>query len=351
MFGTFGAWYALYSGDRPVSAARACIFGCEGLRLTPDEVAFFADADPWGFIVFARNIDTPEQLRALTGDLRDAVGRNAPVLIDQEGGRVARLRSPHWREWPPALTFCEQSGAHVAETMYLRGRLIAEELGAVGVDVNCAPVLDLATADSHPIILDRCYGSTPEAVATAGRALAEGMLAGGVLPVAKHIPGHGRATVDSHEGLPRLDTPLSELDAFDFEPFRRLRDLPMAMTAHIVYSAIDPDHCATLSPAVVSEIRGRIGFDGLLMTDDLSMHALSGSFGQRASAALAAGCDMILHCNGDRSEMEPIAANTPRLSRQAAGRANVALETRHRPDDFDASAALARMDSLLGGAA
>lgn len=331
--------------------ARACIFGCSGLRLTPDEVAFFADADPWGFIVFARNIDTPDQLRALTGDLRDAVGRDAPILIDQEGGRVARLRGPHWREWTSALEFCRTSGEDISEAMYLRGRLTADDLRGVGLDVNCAPMLDLARSESHPIIFNRCYGRTAETVAAAGRALSEGMLAGGVLPIMKHIPGHGRASVDSHEGLPRLDTPLAELDATDFEPFRQLRDLPMAMTAHIVYEAIDTEHCATLSQSVISVIRGSIGFDGLLMTDDLSMDALSGSYGERTSAALGAGCDMILHCNGDRTEMEPIAANTPRLVGQAAARADAALSARHRPDEFDADAAAARLDSLLGDAA
>ena len=341
----------MHPGDRAVTTARACIFGCEGLRLTPDEVAFFAEADPWGFIVFARNIETPDQLRALCGDLRDTVGREAPILIDQEGGRVQRLRAPHWREWKAPLEFCKAAGVDVEEAMYLRGRLIASELRSVGLDVNCAPMLDVATNDSHPIILDRCYGFSPDIVSHAGRAMSEGMLAGGVLSVAKHIPGHGRASVDSHEGLPRLQTPKDELETTDFAPFKALADLPMAMTAHVVFEALDTELCATLSPTVIATIRGRIGFDGLLMTDDLSMKALSGTYGERADAALAAGCDVILHCNGDRAEMEPIAAHTPRLSGLAQARASAALAMRHRPGEFDPDAAFARLAEIESDAA
>lgn len=334
-----------------MSAPRACIFGCAGPRLEPGEAAFFAEADPWGFIVFSRNIESPDQLRALCDELRGAVGRDAPILVDQEGGRVQRLAPPHWRAWEPALDFCRRAGAHVAEAMALRGRLIAHEMCAVGLDVNCAPMLDIATAQSHPIILNRCYGETPEQVITAGRAFAEGLARGGVAPVMKHIPGHGRADVDSHEGLPRLETPLEELEATDLRPFRALADLPMAMTAHVVYAAIDPEACATLSPRVIGLIRERIGFDGLLMTDDLSMHALEGPMGARAATALAAGCDVVLHCNGRIEEMEPVAANTPRLAGQALARARAAEAARHRPVPFSPEEAEARLDEIMRGAA
>lgn len=328
--------------------ARACIFGCQGTHLTPDEVAFFGEADPWGFILFARNIETPSQVRALTHELRDVVGRNAPVLIDQEGGRVARLRAPDWAEWAPALEFCEQAGADLEEAMRLRGRVIASDLEALGIDVNCAPMLDVPTENTHEIILSRCYGWDPDRIARAGRALADGQLDGGVLPIVKHIPGHGRAVSDSHLELPRVNASMDQLDEADFAPFRALADLPMAMTAHIVYEAIDEEACATLSPRVINAIRGMIGFDGLLMTDDLSMKALTGTYGERAQRALAAGCDIILHCNGDRDEMEPIAANTPRLANRAAARADAALAMRHVPDDFDRDAAAARLAEILG---
>jgi beta-N-acetylhexosaminidase len=331
--------------------ARACIFGCLGTTLTSDESAFFRDADPWGFIIFARNIETPDQVRALTSELRETVGRDAPILIDQEGGRVARFRAPHWREWDPALDFAQSYGANAEQAMYLRGRLIADDLRSVGVDVNCTPMLDVATNDSHAIILNRCYGYDPETVATNGRALAEGQRDGGVLSIIKHIPGHGRANLDSHHDLPRLDTPLSDLQTSDFVPFSRLSDLPMAMTAHITYTAIDPDNCATLSPKAINVIREDIGFNGLLMTDDLSMKALDGTFETRTQNALTAGCDIILHCNGERSEMTPIIANTPELSGRAAARASAALEQRITPKNFDRAQAEDTLKTLLKDAA
>lgn len=332
-------------------AARACILGCLGPRLTPEEIAYFRDADPWGFILFARNIETPDQVRALTSALRETVGRNAPILIDQEGGRVARFRAPHWREWDPALDFAQAYGPNAEEAMYLRGRMIADDLHSVGVDVNCAPMLDIATADSHAIILNRCYGYDTETVAENGRALANGQLDGGVLSIIKHIPGHGRADLDSHFDLPQLDTPLADLQVTDFAPFRRLNDLPMAMTAHITYTAIDPEACATLSPKAISTIRSDIGFDGLLMTDDLSMKALGGTFEDRTQKALAAGCDIILHCNGERAEMDPILANTPKLTGHAAARASAALDQRITPEPFDRAAAEAELKTLLKDAA
>ncbi|MEM6619170.1 MAG: beta-N-acetylhexosaminidase [Pseudomonadota bacterium] len=329
--------------------ARAVIFGCSGPELTAEERAFFSDADPWGFILFTRNITTPAGVRRLVASLRDAVGRAAPILIDQEGGRVARLQAPTWPEWPAALAYAQAAGdAHLREAMYLRGRLIAADLQALGIDVNCAPLLDVACAETHSIILNRTYGHDPATVALAARAIAEGQLAGGVLSVAKHIPGHGRATLDSHHDLPRLDTPLEELRAVDFEAFRRVSDLPMAMTAHVVFTAVDADHAATLSPAMISLIRGEIGFEGLLMTDDLSMQALTGSLGERASSSLLAGCDVVLHCNGVMDEMEPVAANTPRLEGRAAERADAALALRKSPDAFDVAAARVRVREMTG---
>jgi beta-N-acetylhexosaminidase len=312
-------------------AARAAIFGCAGPVLGADERAFFAEAEPWGFILFARNVEAPEQLRRLTASLRDAVGRDAPVLIDQEGGRVARLRAPAWREWPPALDECARlpSREARARAMHLRYRAIADELARVGIDVNCAPVLDLVRADTHPVIRDRGYGEDPAEVAATGRAVAEGLIAGGVLPVMKHVPGHGRATLDSHLALPEVGAGRAELEA-DFAPFRALADLPMAMTAHVVYRALDPGAPATQSAAVVRLIRDEIGFDGLLMTDDLSMRALRGGFAERAQRALVAGCDVILHCNGEVAEMAEVASTAPELAGEAARRAEAALALRGR---------------------
>ncbi len=327
--------------------ARAVIFGCSGPRLSADEVAFFKEADPWGFILFARNIETPDQIRALTAELRNTVGRDAPILIDQEGGRVARLRPPHWTDWTdPLIQMGTLDRQTARQAMVLRYRIIAAELRAVGIDVNCAPMLDIVQPDTHDIITSRCYGRDVDTVAEIGRAVSEGLLAGGVLPIIKHIPGHGRANMDSHLDLPVVAADLATLTKVDFAPFARLADLPMAMTAHIVYSAIDPQACATLSPAVIDLIRNRIGFDGLLITDDLSMHALSGSFGERAKGALTAGCDLILHCNGDPSEMTPILDQTPELTGDALRRADVALAARIDPDPFDLDAALTEFKAL-----
>ncbi|MEL6220036.1 MAG: glycoside hydrolase family 3 protein [Pseudomonadota bacterium] len=322
----------------------AVIFGLAGLELTADERAFFSEVDPWGFILFARNIETPEQVRALTSALREAVGREAPVLIDQEGGRVARLRPPHWRDWPVPLVDAEAG----EERLRLRYRLIAAELAAIGIDVDCAPMLDLPVEGTHPIIADRVLGRDPEAVARAGRVVAEALLAGGVLPIIKHIPGHGRAVVDSHDMLPAASAPRETLATTDFAPFRALADLPMAMTGHVVFEAIDPDRPATLSPACIAAIRDEIGFDGLLITDDLSMHALSGPMEARCSGALAAGCDLLLHCNGKRPEMDSVAAEAPELMGRAAERAATALSWRRAPDGADLEALAARYAALGG---
>jgi beta-N-acetylhexosaminidase len=309
---------------------RACILGCAGKSLTGDERALYERAQPFGFILFARNIESPEQVRALIGAMRALVGRDdAPVLIDQEGGRVQRLRPPHWPDFPPAANFGvihSRDAMRGHEAARLGARLIATELSSLGINVDCLPVADLLFAEGHGIIGDRAYGSDPATVAKLAREAAEGLMEGGVLPVVKHIPGHGRARSDSHEELPVVETPLDELDRTDFESFRRLNDLPIAMTAHVVYTAVDPERAATVSPVAIGDvIRGRIGFDGLLLSDDLSMKALKGTLGERTEAALAAGCDVALHCNGKLDEMEQVVAASGPLEGEAARRASAAL--------------------------
>lgn len=327
----------------------AAIFGCSGPVLTADEAAFFRDADPFGFILFARNVENPEQLRRLTDDLRAATGHDAPILIDQEGGRVQRLRAPHWREWLPPLDQVIQSGVHAARGMAIRSRIIAHELRAVGIDANCAPCCDLASDSTHPFLRNRCYGSDPADVTAIARAVAEAHLAGGVLPVMKHMPGHGRSTADTHHDLPIVTAAPDDLDATDFAPFRALRDMPLAMTAHIVFAAFDPDRPATQSPAMVDVIRNRIGFQGLLMTDDLNMQALSGTLGERAAASRAAGCDIALHCKGDLAEMQAVAAAAGRLDAAGRERAVAALAARHAPDPVDIAALEDDLATVLRG--
>lgn len=333
-----------------MTAFGATILDADGLRLSPEEKAFFRDADPFGFILFARNIDTPDQVRALVGDLREAVGRDAMVTIDQEGGRVQRLRAPQWRDWPAPLDHVRQAGAGAARAMYLRYRLIAAELRDLGIDSNCAPLADIAFAETHDFLRNRCYGDAPARVADLARAVADGLLAGGVLPVLKHIPGHGRATADSHYDLPRVTAPLDDLVAQDFAPFAALADLPMAMTAHVVYSAID-DAPATLSAPAIDHIRHTIGFDGLLMTDDLRMKALSGALPERVDGALAAGCDVILHCNAPLAERAQVADRAGRMTQAAQARAEAALACRHAPDDIDIAALGAELSALTAGRA
>ncbi len=326
----------------------ACILGCGGAMLDDSERRFFRAADPLGFILFARNVESPDQLRALCSELRETVGRDAPILIDQEGGRVARLRAPHWHEWLPALAQVQRCRpADAPRAMWLRYRLIADDLRGVGIDVNCAPMVDVPGARVHPIIRDRCYGLDAATVTRNGRAVADGLLAGGVLPVLKHIPGHGRPDADSHVDLPRTDVPLEALREVDFAPFKALADLPMGMTAHVVYGALDPDRPATLSPVVLDVIRHEIGFDGLLMSDDLSMQALQGSLAKRATGALAAGCDVVLHCNGDMAEMEQVATAAGHMDGAATRRADSALALRHQPDAIDRNTLLAELDDLL----
>jgi beta-N-acetylhexosaminidase len=304
---------------------KAAIFGCSGTSLLADERAFFRDADPLGFILFARNIESPEQARRLTEDLRSCVARaEAPVLIDQEGGRVARLRPPHWRKAPPARLLGElyaRDPEAGLEATRLNSRLLAADVASIGCDVDCLPVLDIAFPETHSVIGDRAYASQPEPVAALGRAAAEGLLAEGVMPVIKHIPGHGRATVDSHDALPRVDVSREALERTDFVPFKFLADLPWAMTAHVLYEAIDPAAAFTVSAGGVRDIvRGHIGFDGLLVSDDLSMQALGGSLGERAARALAAGCDIALHCNGRMAEMLEVAANAGPMTAAARHR-------------------------------
>ena len=329
----------------------ACIFGCAGPRLRDEERDFFRDVNPWGFILFGRNVETPDQVRALTGALRATVGRpDAPILIDQEGGRVQRLGPPHWRRYPPAAAYCELDPEVRGELVRLGARLIAHDLAAVGINVDCAPVLDVPARGAHDIIGDRAYGQAARDVAALGRAAADGLMAGAVLPVIKHIPGHGRASADSHAGLPIVEASWEDLEGRDFAPFKALRDLPLAMTAHVVYAAVDAERPATTSPAVIERvIRGAIGFDGLLISDDLSMQALSGDFSRRAADALRAGCDVVLHCNGGMAEMKAVAAGAAPLTARAQARAASALaRVAAAPEPFDAARARRRFDAALG---
>ena len=333
-----------------MSAQGAFIFGCAGPGLSRDERAFFREASPWGFILFSRNVEDPEQLRWLTTELREAVGREAPIFIDQEGGRVARLRPPHWRAWLPPLDQVAQNRRHAARAMLIRYRLIADELQRVGIDGNCAPVLDLAQSDTHPVLRNRCYGDNVVQVAEIAAAAAEGLITGGVLPVIKHIPGHGRATADSHLELPRVTAKEKVLRVSDLLAFQAVSGLPIAMTAHVVYEALDPDHPATTSPRVIAMIRETIGFSGLLMTDDISMQALSGSLEARSRAALVAGCDLVLHCNGEMEEMEAIAAEAGGMNAAAQARADAALAWRRAPEPVDIAALEAEFEALMSGA-
>ena len=298
----------------------AAIFGVSGQVLTSEERAFFRDVQPFGFILFARNVADPDQMRRLVNDLRASVEHaEAPVLIDQEGGRVQRLKPPHWRAASAAAKFgalASQRAGDGRKAVFLNHQLIGAELAALGIDVDCAPLIDVQQPGAHDVIGDRAYGSDPEQVATLGRAAADGLMSAGITPVIKHIPGHGRSMVDSHHDLPRVTTSHAELSRIDFVPFKRLKDLPWGMTAHIVYEALDKELPATLSAKVISEIiRGEIGFDGLLLSDDLSMKALRGTLAELARASVAAGCDIALHCNGKMEEMVQVAAGAPPLSK------------------------------------
>ncbi|MGB0506000.1 MAG: beta-N-acetylhexosaminidase [Pikeienuella sp.] len=322
----------------------AAIYGFSGFELTAEECAFFREANPWGFILFRRNVDNPAQVLALTDQLRDVVGWDVPVLVDQEGGRVQRLRPPHWRSYTPALTDARRPDA--AKVLALRCQLIADELREVGIDVNCAPLLDVATDTMHDVIGDRALGSDPAVVAELGHAVLNGLAAGGVSGVIKHLPGHGRALVDPHHDLPVVKADRATLEA-DFAPFRAHKGAAIGMTGHQIVEAVDADNVTTFSRECIDLIRDDIGFDGVLMTDDLSMGALSGTYESRVERALGAGCDLILHCNGDMAEMQAIANTNVTLAGDAKRRADAAIAARpDRPTDFDAEAAFAEYQAL-----
>ena len=340
------------------SPPAALILGCAGLRLSDDERAFFRDADPLGFILFARNVEDPAQVRALTAELLDCVGRaDAPVLVDQEGGRVQRLGPPHWRAAPPGARFAALHALAPEaprRAAWMNALLIARDLARVGITVDCAPVLDVPQPGAHDVIGDRALGADPATVADLGRAVADGLLAGGVTPVIKHLPGHGRAAADSHLELPVVDTSAAEMAVSDFPPFRDLSAwLPgalWAMTAHVVYTALDADAPATTSAKVIADvIRRDFGFDGVLVSDDIGMKALSGGFDDRARAALAAGCDVVLHCSGDMAEMTAAAEGAAPLSAEAWDRVQraEALRTGAAPDHISDADALAALEELL----
>lgn len=326
------------------------IFGCSGTYLTDWEFDFFSKNEPLGFILFKRNCKDPEQVLALTQDLMDCVQSENPlILIDQEGGRVARLQSPCWREAPPAEIFAklaEKDLEKAKEAVYINAGLIASELYELGINVNCSPLLDIPTENSHNIIGDRAFGSKIEVISELGKAMCEGLIEGGVLPVIKHIPGHGRATVDSHLELPVVKASLEELRASDFVPFKNLKDMPIAMTAHILYTAID-DEVSTFSPKVIDIIRNEIGFEGLLLSDDISMKALNGDFASRTRKTIEAGCDIVLHCNGQKEEMEQIANSLEPINEQSKARLQNAERFFKNPIQIDVELAEEKMEQFL----
>jgi len=333
---------------------RAFITGLAGPELTGAERQFLKDAKPWGLIVFKRNVASPDAVRRLIEDFRASVGWQAPVLVDQEGGRVQRLGPPHWPAYPPGEAYGvlydgdRKAGLAAAR---LGARLVAADLAALGIDVDCLPIADVPVPGADQIIGDRAYGTTPDKVAAIAGEIAAGLLEGGVLPVLKHIPGHGRATADSHDKLPVVSASRATLEVTDFAAFRPLAKLPVGMTAHVVFSAIDPVAPATTSVTIVRDvIRDSIGFAGLLMSDDVSMGALSGSLGERARAALAAGCDIVLHCNGKMDEMRAVAAETPELAGEAARRAAAALALRKPAAPIDVAARRDEFFALMADA-
>ena len=333
---------------------RSFISGCEGTQLSSAETSFFHEQNPWGLILFKRNCETPAQIAALTSAFREAVGRrDAPVFIDQEGGRVQRLGPPsnYWRKYPPARSLGDlyaKSPLTALRTARHVGRLMAEDLLEIGITADCLPVLDVPQPGAHDVIGNRAYSLHIEHVMALARAHTAGLMDGGVLPVIKHIPGHGRAMADSHLAMPVVAAKREDLESVDFVPFAALADAPMAMTAHVVYTAFDKTNPATLSRTVIHRvIRKNIGFDGLLITDDLSMKALSGSLGDRARAALAAGCDVALHCNGNLDEMQEVAEAAGHLKGKAARRARAALKLIRRPQPFDKKAAFKELETLV----
>lgn len=329
------------------------ILGLAGPSLTDNERAFFREVAPAGFILFKRNVVGRAQMRALTDELRAIAGRpEVPILIDQEGGRVARMQPPEWPAFPPGVTFdrlYDVAPMSAIEAMRANCRALALMLRDVGVNVDCLPLLDVRQPGAHDIIGDRALGSEPLRVAALGRATLEGLKAGGAVGVIKHVPGHGRAMADSHLELPVVDAPAEELET-DLQPFMALNWAPMAMTAHVVYSAWDADQCASLSPKVIGEIiRGRIGYDGLLMSDDLGMHALKGSFTDRAAGVIAAGCDIALHCSGDMAEMQACVNGVSDISPRARERLDGAMATiAEQADGVSFDSLIATRDTLLG---
>lgn len=327
------------------------IVDCVGERLTAEEKKLFAQIDPYGFILFARNCVNPAQVIALTDEMRDVTGRHdVPILIDQEGGRVARLKPPHWSVFPSARKLAAAKGDSLRAT-YLAARLLASELVEAGITVDCLPLADIPVEGAHDIIGDRAFGTDVKTVTLHARAQANGLMDAGIVPVLKHIPGHGRAVVDSHESLPVVDTPLEELERTDFVPFSALSDLPMGMTAHVVYNALDPDHMATLSPKVIRYIRDDIGFHNLLMSDALWMESMTGSYAQRAQGALAAGCDVVLHCNGiakpDLDILRETADACAPLSGESLARAKRATQLPATESSFDAREAKHELERML----
>jgi len=330
---------------------RAFITGIAGAALTTAERHFVQEASPLGLILFKRNVTTPDAMRRLIAEFRTAVGRHAPVLVDQEGGRVQRLGPPHWPIYPPGAAYGAvfdrdpDAGLRAAR---LGGRLIANDLAQLGIDVDCAPVADVPAVGADPVIGNRAYGSDPAKVAALAGAFAAGLMEGGVLPVLKHLPGHGRATADSHQRLPVVTADRATLDETDFAAFRPLCGLPLGMTAHVVFTAVDPVAPATTSANIVKHvIRDSIGFTGLLMSDDISMGALSGSLSERTKAAIAAGCDVVLHCNGVLSEMVDVATEAPVLAGEGARRAGAALAARKPPVPIDVAASRAELAEFL----
>ena len=329
--------------DSVMNESKAMILGCGGLTLSDDERAFFKSERPWGFILFARNVAEHEQLAELVNDLRDCVGGgDVPILIDQEGGRVQRIRPPLCRNYPPASvigSLFDKEPEQGLRAAWLMARLLASDLSRYGINIDCIPVLDVPGPGGHSVIGERAYSSNPETVVDLGRQVIAGLMDGGVLPVIKHIPGHGRGDVDSHFNLPVVRETLDVLSATDFVPFKAMASVPMAMTAHVVFTAVDPDQPATTSQRVIEDIiRRQIGFDGLLMTDDTSMKALSGDFATKAGAIFDAGCDVMLHCNGVMEEMVTVAANTPVLKDKSLERAQkvVAMLGGGKPVDEEA---------------
>lgn len=319
----------------------ATILGCAGEALSPAEGALFRAAQPWGFILFRRNIVTAEQTRRLCASLREAVGRDAPIFVDQEGGTVQRLRPPLARDWADASA--QQGGP---DAVRLRHRLMAAELRALGIDGNCAPVIDVAGSQTHPFLQRRIWGDDPDHVTRRASAAMQGLLDGGVLPVIKHVPGHGAANADSHHDLPRCDKTLDALERSDFVPVRALGHAPLAMTAHVVYSALDPDAPGTISASVIAHVRDVLGVRGLLMTDDIGMNALGGTMAERSAKARAAGCDIVLHCSGDLPEMEAVVGASGSLHGASLERAQKALAARVQPATIDIAALDAEFEAL-----